>query len=49
MQKEPIEQLTTEELAEDGLPVGVEPDEEPIEPADDVTEVDPSYAVPWTR
>ena len=37
-------ELTTEELAVDGAPVGVDPDEDEIPAAEDVTEVDPAYA-----
>lgn len=38
------EELTTEELATDGAPVGADPDEDEIPAAEDVTEVDPAYA-----
>lgn len=38
------EELTTEELATDGAPVGTDPAEDEIPAAEDVTEVDPSYA-----
>lgn len=37
------DELTTEELAVDGAPVGADPDEE-IPAAEGVTEVDPAYA-----